>query len=296
VSDIAVGFVGLGAMGRPMALNLHRAGLLAAVFNRSPARSEALAAATGATAAPDLAALGRRCNTAVLCVPADADVLAAVDQLAEALPGGALVIDCSPVAAATARAAAATLASSDIEFLDCPVSGGTEGAKAATLSIMVGGEKAALERARPVLEAMGRSIVHLGPAGAGQAAKATNQVMVAGINQAVTEALAFGEAHGLPMDALIRSLSGGAAGNWFLEHRGATMTRGEYPLGFKVELHAKDLEICRAMAGSLGTQLPLVEMTLVHYRRLIEAGHGAEDISSLFRLKAAMFGDGRGRE
>ncbi len=296
MSEITVGFVGLGAMGRPMALNLHRAGLLSAVFNRSSSKARALAAETGAVAAADLDELGRHCSVAVLCVPADADVLAAVDSLADSLPSGALVIDCSTVAAETARTAATTLADRDIDFLDCPVSGGTEGARAGTLSIMVGGETTALDRARPVLEAMGRSIVHLGLAGAGQAAKATNQVMVAGINQAVTEALAFGRAHGLPMAELIRSLSGGAAGNWFLEHRGETMVRGDYPLGFKVELHAKDLEICRRMAEVLDARLPLVEMTLVHYRRLVEAGHGEDDISSLFRLKAAMFEDGRGQE
>lgn len=296
MSKLTVGFVGLGAMGRPMALNLHRAGLLTAVFNRSAAKAEDVAAATATVAVPDVAALGECCDTVVLCVPADADVLAAVEALAPTLPAGGLVIDCSTVAAATARQAAERLAARNIDFLDCPVSGGTEGARAGTLSIMVGGEPDALERGRPVLEAMGRSIVHLGPAGAGQAAKATNQVMVAGINQAVTEALAFGRAHGLPMEPLIRSLSGGAAGNWFLEHRGATMIEGRYPLGFKVALHTKDLEICRAMAEALDVRLPLVEMTLVHYRRLLEAGHGEEDISALYRLKAALFEDGPGQD
>ena len=292
--EINVGFAGLGAMGRPMALNLHRAGLLRAVYNRGFGKSETLAAETGVLAARDLETLAGACDAVVLCLPADADVLAAVDVLAAALPEGALVIDCSTVAAETAREAAGRLAPRDIDFLDCPVSGGTEGARKGTLSIMAGGSEEALARARPILEAMGRSIVHLGGVGAGQSAKATNQIMVAGIAQAVTEALAFGRAHGLPMDALIRSLSGGAAGNWFLEHRGATMVRGEYPLGFKVELHAKDLEICREMAASLGTRLPLVEMTLLHYRRLIEAGHAEEDISSLYRVKAALFEDDAG--
>jgi 3-hydroxyisobutyrate dehydrogenase len=279
-----------------MALNLHRAGFLTAVYNRSPGKTAALAEETGVAAAAGLAELAREVDAVVLCVPADDDVLAAVATLADSLAPGSFVIDCSTVAAATAEAAAARLAEREIGFLDCPVSGGTEGARAGTLSIMVGGEAALVERARPLLDAMGKSVVHLGPAGAGQAAKATNQVMVAGINQAVTEALAFGEAHGLPMTDLIRCLSGGAAGNWFLDHRGATMVRGEYPLGFKVELHAKDLGICRDMADALGTRLPLVEMTLLHYRRLIEAGHGEEDISSLYRLKAALFADGDGQD
>ena len=291
MSDLSLGFVGLGAMGRPMALNLHRAGLLKAAFNRSPSKTQALAAETGCVAVERLEELGRLCNGIVLCVPADADVLAAVERLGEVLPPGSLLIDCSTVSAVTARTAAGALAAKGMDFLDCPVSGGTEGARAGTLSIMVGGESRTVERAKPVLEAMGRSITHLGPAGSGQAAKATNQIMVAGINQAVTEALAFGAAHNLPMGELISALSGGAAGNWFLEDRGPTMVRGEFPLGFKVELHAKDLKICQDMAAALSTRLPVVEMTLLHYRRLLEADHGEEDISSLFRIKSAMFED-----
>jgi 3-hydroxyisobutyrate dehydrogenase len=192
------------------------------------------------------------------------------------------------VAASTARDAAALLAASGAGFLDCPVSGGTEGAAAGTLSIMAGGDEATLERARPALEAIGGSITLMGPVGAGQSAKATNQIMVAGINQAVTEALAFGQAQGLPMDRLISALEKGAAGNWFLSKRGPTMIRGEFPLGFKVGLHAKDLEICRRMADQLGVKLPLVEMTLLHYARL-PAQSADEDISALFRLKSDMF-------
>jgi 3-hydroxyisobutyrate dehydrogenase len=214
-----------------------------------------------------------------------------VTELASALRPGAIVVDCSTVAAGTAREAARQLAAAGAEFLDCPVSGGTEGAVAGTLSIMVGGDEATLERARPVLEAMGGSITHMGPVGAGQSAKATNQIMVAGINQAVTEALAFGQAQGLPMDRLIAALEKGAAGNWFLSRRGPTMIRGEFPLGFKVGLHAKDLEICRRMAEEHGVRLPVVEMTLLHYGRLPELS-ADEDISALFRLKLEMFARG----
>jgi 3-hydroxyisobutyrate dehydrogenase len=285
---LRVGFIGLGAMGLPMALNLHRAGLLVGAWNRTPGKAEALAAETGTTAAATPAALAAGCDVLVTCVSADADLLAVVDAVAPALPAGAVVVDCSTVAGATAREAAARLAAAGAGFLDCPVSGGTEGAVAGTLSIMVGGDESDLAQARPALEAMGANIVHMGPVGAGQAAKATNQIMVAGINQAVTEALAFGQAQGLPMDRLIAALEKGAAGNWFLSRRGPTMIRGEYPLGFKVALHAKDLEICRRMAGELGVKLPVVEMTLVHYERLAGAS-AEEDISALFRLKSDMF-------
>jgi 3-hydroxyisobutyrate dehydrogenase len=286
------GFVGLGAMGLPMARNLHRAGLLAAVWNRSAAKAQAFSAETGVAAAGSLAELAEICEAVVTCVSADADVLAVTDALGASLAAGAVVMDCSTVAADTAREAAARLAARDAEFLDCPVSGGTEGARDGTLSIMVGGEAAALQRARPVLEVLGRNIVHMGPAGAGQAAKATNQIMVAGINQAVTEALAFGQAQGLPMDRLIAALEKGAAANWFLSHRGPTMVEGRYPLGFKVALHAKDLEICRRMAEADGARLPLIEMTLKHYARLLDAGSTEEDISALFRLKSDMFARG----
>jgi 3-hydroxyisobutyrate dehydrogenase len=287
---LRVGFAGLGAMGLPMARNLHRAGLLAAAWNRTAAKAAALAAETGVPAAATAAQLAAQCDVVVTCVSADQDLLEVIAAMAPALRAGAVVVDCSTVAAETARTAAARLAEVGAGFLDCPVSGGTEGAAAGTLSIMAGGDAAHLQQARPALEAMGGTIVHMGPVGAGQAAKATNQIMVAGINQAVTEALAFGRAQGLPMEQLIAALEKGAAGNWFLSKRGPTMIRGEFPLGFKVGLHAKDLEICRRMAADLGVKLPVVEMTLLHYDRLPE--HSAEeDISALFRLKSDMFGN-----
>ena len=291
---LKTGFIGLGAMGLPMATNLHRAGLLAAVWNRTPGKAEALAKETGCRACTSPEAVAEACDVVVICVSADRDVLEVVHAIAPRLSAGDIVIDCSTVDAETARQAAEMLAARGGHFLDCPVSGGTEGARLGTLSIMAGGEAEFLERARPVLEAMGRTIMHLGPAGAGQAAKATNQVMVAGINQAVTEALAFGRSHGLPMDELIEALSAGAAANWFLSHRGPTMFRGEYPLGFRVNLHHKDLEICARMAASKGVKLPLVEMTRLHYERLMDQGYGDQDISSLYVLKEDLFQEEEG--
>lgn len=285
---LRAGFVGLGAMGMPMARNLHAAGLLCAAWNRTPAKAAALAAETGAHAAASLAELAARCDLVVTCVSADDDLLHVVAQLLPGLRRGAIVADCSTVASGTAREAARQLAPAGVDFLDCPVSGGTEGARAGTLSIMVGGDEGVLDRARPALEAMGGSVTLMGPVGAGQAAKATNQIMVAGINQAVTEALAFGRAQGLPMEQLIAALEKGAAGNWFLSKRGPTMIRSEFPLGFKVGLHAKDLEICRRMAAEHGVALPIVEMTLLHYARLPPQS-ADEDISALFRLKSDMF-------
>jgi 3-hydroxyisobutyrate dehydrogenase len=287
--QMKTGFIGLGAMGYPMALNLHQAGLLTAVFNRTPAKAAALAMETGCAASGSIAELAMQCDAVVLCVSADQDVLAVVDALAQHLKPGALVIDCSTVSAATAREAATRLARQQVDFLDCPVSGGTEGAKHGTLAMMCGGEETAFQRAQPILSALGKRIVRLGAAGAGQATKAVNQIAVAGIAQAVTEALAFAEAQGLPLDQVIEVVGSGAAGAWFLTHRGPSMVRGQYPLGFKVALHDKDLGIVQQMAAAHGVQLPVVEMTRVHYQRLIRDGHGDEDISALFRLKHAMF-------
>ncbi len=129
----------------------------------------------------------------------------------------------------------------------------------------------------------------MGPVGAGQATKAVNQVVVAGVAQAVSEALAFAEAQGLPLDKVIEVVGSGAAQSWFLTNRGPNMMRMSFPLGFKVVLHDKDLGIVQRMAAAQGVQLPIVEMTRVHYRRLVEQGHGDEDISSLFRLKHGLF-------
>jgi len=287
------GFVGLGAMGQHMARNLHKNGQLTAVWNRTPAKAQALASETGCLFASRLEELASHCDTVVICVSADADVLEIVERLAALLPPRTLVIDCSTVSANTARNAARQLKAKDIEFLDCPVSGGVEGARDGTLAIMVGGEAAAFERAQPVLRAMGRTVTHLGPSGAGQAAKATNQIMCAGIIQAVAEAMAFARAEGLPLDKLIDTLGKGAGSSWYFVNRAPNMVRGTYPAGFRVRLHEKDLNICRDMAARHGVQLPVIEMTLVHYRRLIEQGFGEEDISTLFRLKAALFDNAR---
>jgi len=286
-----VGFIGLGAMGFPMARNLHKAGLLVGAWNRSRVRAEELAAETGARAYDTPESLAADADAMVLCVSADQDVLDLVGRIGPALRPGTLVIDCSTVSAGTARAAAAELQRAGASFLDCPVSGGVEGARNGTLAIMCGGEEEAFVRARPILDAMGQTVVHLGPSGFGQATKATNQIMCAGIIQAVGEAMAFARAEGLPLDRVIETLGRGAGSSWYFVHRAPFMARGEFPAGFRVRLHEKDLRICRDMAARHGAHLPVVETTLMHYRRLIEIGHGDEDISSIFRLKAKLFGE-----
>lgn len=282
---IKVGFAGLGAMGLSMARNLHRAGLLAAVWNRSPEKANMLADETGVVAATSPEALARVCDVLVLCVSADQDVLEMVTALQPGIKPGAMVIDCSTVSRDTAQQAAQRLAQMDAGFLDAPVSGGTEGAKQGTLTIMVGGELADFERARPVFEAMGSRIERMGPVGAGQATKAVNQVLCAGINQAVCEALRFGESLDLPMDQVIDMIGSGAAGNWFINHRGKTMMRDHYAPGFKLALHHKDLKICEDMAAKTGADIPLSRQTREEYEPLMEQGFGGEDISALYRRR-----------
>jgi 3-hydroxyisobutyrate dehydrogenase len=276
-------------MGVGMARNLHQHGLLTAVWNRTSSKAQALAGELGIEAASDLAQLAARCDVIVSCVSADDDVLSVVDQLRPHLKAGSLVIDCSTIGAATAREAARRLSEVGVAFLDAPVSGGVEGANNGTLAIMVGGAASAFERAQPVFQAMGKTVTHLGDSGAGQAAKATNQILCAGAIQAVAEAMAFAKAEGLPLERLIETLSQGAGSSWYFVHRAPNVVRGEFPAGFRVRLHEKDLKICREMAAKQGVQLPLIEMTLLHYRRLIEQGYGDEDISTLFRLKDAQF-------
>lgn len=289
------GFIGLGAMGRHMAHNLHKAGFLTAVWNRTPGAAQDFAAATGVQAAATPVDLAAAVDAVVLCVSADADVLAVVDAIAPALRAGTLVIDCSTVSARTARAAAANLAKRGVAFLDCPVSGGTEGARDAKLAVMCGGEPAPFERAKPLLAAMGRTVTHFGASGAGQAAKATNQIMCAGIIRAVAEAMAFARAQQLPLDALVETLGQGAGSSWYFVNRAPNMIRGSFPAGFRVRLHAKDLGICRAMAAESGVALPVVESMLAEYAELIAQGYGDEDISADYRLKAALF-DEAGRK
>ncbi len=284
-----VGFVGLGAMGMHMARNLHRAGLLSAVWNRTGDKARALASELGCQAPDTLAALGSNVDAVVICVSADDDVLEVVRALAPGLRKGSLVIDCSTVSAETARAACNLLQPGGVEFLDCPVSGGVEGAQNATLAIMVGGTPEAFAHAQPILAALGKTVTHFGPTGSGQAAKATNQIMCAGIIETVAEAMAFARAQGLPLDKIVDTLGKGAGSSWYFVHRAPNMVRGSYPAGFRVRLHAKDLGICRDMAARFGVALPVVERMLNEYAELVARGYGDEDISATFRLKDELF-------
>ena len=279
------GMIGLGAMGVGMARNIAKAGYLTGVYNRTAAKAQSLAEELNVIAYHQPEELAANVDIVLICVSADRDVLAMVEAIATTIKPGSTVVDMSTVSSDTAKQAAAMLAEKQAAFLDAPVSGGVEGAKNGALAMMVGGDADALEKARPVLEAMTRCIMHMGATGSGQATKAVNQIMGAGINQAVTEALAFAQAQNLPMDKVIEVISGGASGNWFLQHRGSTMTQGIFAPGFKLALHHKDLKICLSMAKQTGASTTLIDMTIADYERLMAAGYGDEDISALYRLK-----------
>jgi len=280
-----VGVIGLGAMGTGMARNLAKAGFLSGVYNRTNAKADHLANELAIKAYATISDLAAEVELIISCVSADADVLSVVNAIANSGNANLIVVDTSTVSRQTAQQAARLLAEHKIGFLDAPVSGGVEGANKGTLAMMVGGEIAILELIRPALDAIAARILHLGEHGAGQACKAVNQIMAAGINQAVCEALAFADAQNLDLAKVIEVVSGGAAGNWFLQHRGHTMSQSSFNPGFKLALHHKDLLICQQMAQQAEIPSPLTDTTLADYAQLMQQGHGNEDISALFRLK-----------
>jgi 3-hydroxyisobutyrate dehydrogenase len=280
----AAGFIGLGAMGGPMARHLAGTGRLAVVGNRSAGKAAALATELQVKAAASAADFAQ-CGVVLLCVGEDRDVLENVTALATVLLRGSLVIDHSTASVEAAQEAGRLLAAQGIDFLDAPVSGGVEGARNGRLSVMVGGSEAALARAEPFLQCYAARIAHMGQQGAGQATKAVNQIMVAGINEAVCEALAFGEGLGLTAETLLPTLMAGAASNWFLDKRGASMLRSEFAPGFKCAHMAKDLGIAEAMAATLGIHHPLLSQARRDYETLKAQGQGDADTSALILLK-----------
>jgi 3-hydroxyisobutyrate dehydrogenase len=283
--QIEAGVIGLGAMGAPMARHLANTGILKMVWNRTTAKAVSLAEETGAAVADSPAQLAAECNIVLTCVSADHDLLDVIGQILPAIQAGSVVVDTSTVSPVTARQIAADLSDAGCGLVDAPVSGGVEGARKGTLSVMAGGDSANISRIMPVLEAISATVTHMGPVGSGQATKAVNQVMIAGIAEAVCEALAFGEKLNLPSERLLSVVGAGAAGSWFLEHRGQSMLVGSFDVGFKLSLLLKDLLICRSLAQELDITLPTVDAAIRDYSALVDLGDGDHDISGLIRLK-----------
>jgi 3-hydroxyisobutyrate dehydrogenase len=280
-----VAFLGLGTMGAAMAANLARAGFTVTGWNRTPGRGAELAdlgIGTAATPADAVANVG----IIVICVSDTPDVEAVLfgpDGVVAGARPGTLIIDCSTIAPSGSWDFAARLATHDLSMVDAPVSGGSEGAQNATLTIFVGGDATDVERARPVLAAMGRTITHVGPIGAGQAVKAVNQVILAGTYLGVAEGIVLAIKAGLDVTQVVGALGGGAAQSWVLANRSGRMLDNEYPLGFKVALHRKDLGIALDLAAQLGAVLPVSALAAQLETGLIAGGHADEDMSALAR-------------
>ena len=281
-----VAFIGMGTMGAAMAVNILKAGHAVTVHNRTREREEPLAkAGARRSASPQEAA--RNAEIIVTCVSdtpdAEAVILGATGVIHGA-PAGAIVVDMSTISPSATRRMAGDLGKKGIRMLDAPVSGGSEGAQKGTLTIMVGGDAADVANAMPVLSAMGKSITHVGPSGAGQFTKAINQVIIAGVYLAVAEGMTLGLKAGLDMEKVVQALAGGAAGSWVLNFRSANMIKNEYPLGFRVRLHRKDVAIAMEAARELGVFLPATALVEQIENGLISQGYGDEDMSAMARL------------
>jgi 3-hydroxyisobutyrate dehydrogenase-like beta-hydroxyacid dehydrogenase len=285
-SDLRVGMVGLGAIGLPMAVNLRRAGFDLKVHTRSRT-AEQHPDLNGCQACCSAEEVSRDVDVLILCVSDDAavgSVLFGRQGAATSLPRGSVVLDCSTIAPSTAVASAERLLRQGVNYIDAPVTGGTEGARAGTLTVLAGGDAQALDRVRPLLSVIGGTVHHFGAVGRGQQVKAVNQVLVAGSYAAVAEAMALGARLDLPMHDVVVALSSGAAGSWALSHRAEGMLAGHYPLGFRLTLHHKDLCIALKEADSVQLTLPISSLVQQQEAELIAAGHGDEDVSALHRL------------
>lgn len=278
-----VGFVGLGIMGAPMAANLLKAGFSLTVWNRTPSRMEPLLA-LGASAADSPAAVAAASEVTLSCVTNSPDVEAIAlgpRGIAEGAAPGSVYIDCSTIAPETARRVAAELSQRGIAMLDAPVSGGDVGAKAGTLAIMAGGEADAFARCLPVLEAIGKTIVHVGPAGSGQVVKLCNQV-AGGLNLlAMAEAISLARGAGVDPAKMLEVVSAGAAGSWMLANLAPRAVRGDYAPGFMVDLMQKDLHLVLDEAARGHTPLPGTALVSQLFQVIQAQGRGSDGTQSI---------------
>jgi 2-hydroxy-3-oxopropionate reductase len=287
-----VGFIGLGIMGRGMAANLLRAGFDLVVWNRTPSKADELVAA-GATLAASPAALAAGCDIVCCCVSDTPDVEAVLLGEGGAIHGlrpGALVIDMSTISPQGARAIAAALDERGVPFLDAPVSGGSEGAAKGTLSIMVGGDAAQLERAMPLFQAMGKTITHVGGTGDGQTVKLVNQILVVGTMLAVSEALVFAQASGADLAKTLQAVTGGAAGSWMLANRGPQCVARDWRPGFTIDLQQKDLRLVLEAADAVGAPMLGTAQVFQLYRALQAGGLGHEGNHALIKAVERLAG------
>jgi 3-hydroxyisobutyrate dehydrogenase len=280
-----VAFIGLGTMGTPMALNILKAGFELTVHNRTRNKESELAK-QGAIRAASPAEAATAAEVIITCVSDTPDVEEIILGENGVIHGGqqeAIVVDMSTISPTATRCIAEILEEKGVRMLDAPVSGGSEGAQKGTLSIMVGGETEDLNKVEPVLKTMGKTITHVGSIGAGQLTKAINQIVIAGTYWGVAEGIALGLKAGLDMEKVLQAVGGGAATSWALVNRSENMIKNSYPLGFRVKLHHKDLNIALNVARELGVTLPVSAYVEQVETGLIARGHGDEDVSAMAR-------------
>ncbi|GEO96125.1 2-hydroxy-3-oxopropionate reductase [Kocuria turfanensis] len=288
----SVTVIGLGIMGLPMARNLVAAGFDVVGFNRSPDKVDRLVEA-GGRGASSVAESVRDADVVITMVPDSPDVEGVVtgeDGVFARAKQGTIWIDASSIRPDVAARLAEEAARAGLRPLDAPVSGGEQGAIDAALSIMVGGEAADFEAARPVLEAVGRTIVHVGPAGSGQTVKAANQLVVAGNIQLLAEAVVFLEAYGVDTSAALTVLGGGLAGSKVLDQKGRKMLERNFEPGFRLQLHHKDMGIVTAAAREAGVTVPLGALVAQLVAATVARGDGGLDHSGLFKLTEELSG------
>lgn len=278
-----VGFIGLGIMGAPMAANLLKAGFAVTVWNRSPSRTQPLLEA-GASGADSPAGVAAASEVTLSCVTNSGDVEEVAlgpNGVIEGAKHGSVYIDCSTIAPEMARKVSAALAKRGVAMLDAPVSGGDIGAQAGTLAIMVGGESKTFERCRPVLDAVGKTIVHVGPNGAGQVVKLCNQI-AGGLNLlAAAEAIALARRAGVDPNRMLEVVSAGAAGSWMLSNLAPRAVRGDYAPGFMVDLMQKDLRLVLDAANDSHTPLPGTALVSQLFQSVQAEGRGTDGTQSL---------------
>ena len=281
-----IAWIGTGIMGAPMALRLLRAGNRVRVFNRTPEKARALASdgAHDLIVAADAPAAVTSAEVVFIMVPDTPDVEATVAKIEPALKAGQLVIDMSTISPRAERTIAARLKQLGIDYLDAPVSGGDVGAKEGTLTIMVGGDNAAFERARPLFEHLGRRATYMGASGAGQMTKLANQIAVAVTLEAASEAIKFAQAGGLDPSRVIEAIGAGAAGSWQLSNLGPKIIAGDYRPGFFIKLIRKDLRLVTEAARESKLALPGLAMMSSMFNSAAALGHdldGTQAVASV---------------
>jgi len=292
MSPETIGFVGLGLMGEPMAKNLLDAGYPVVGHNRSREPVEAVVEHGGEGADTAMEAASRA-DVVITCLPDSevvAEVMRADDGIVAGLDGGETVIDMSTISPTVTEEIAEELEQIGVEMLDAPISGGEEGAIDGTLSIMVGGDADVLAEHRDLLDAMGETITHCGPSGAGQVTKACNQIVVANTMEAISEALVFAEKAGADLQAVVDAISGGAAGCWALDNRAPSMIRGDFEPGFFASYQYKDLRIATDAGEAFGAPMPATEVTHEMYKSMEENGMGLDDNSGVMQVVEMLAG------